>query len=95
MATEFEKGFDAALEMISGRLQNEELKHHIWWVIKREDKFPSQDFIADVIDDALFTNGYPNAEEKISEHKGKCCGQCLWDGMPDKCCCKTIKGENK
>lgn len=29
----------------------------------------------------------------MSEHKGKCCGQCLWDGVPDKCCYKAIKGE--
>lgn len=27
-------------------------------------------------------------------HKGKCCGECLWDGIPNKCCCKAlIKGE--
>jgi hypothetical protein len=31
----------------------------------------------------------------MSEHKGKCCGQCLWDGIADKCCCIAIKGDNK
>lgn len=31
----------------------------------------------------------------MSEHKGKCCGQCLWDGVPEVCCCKAIKGNNK
>lgn len=31
----------------------------------------------------------------MSEHKGKCCGECIWDGVPDKCCCKAIKAGNK
>lgn len=30
----------------------------------------------------------------MSEHKGKCCGECTWDGVPDKCCCKTINITN-
>jgi hypothetical protein len=30
----------------------------------------------------------------MSEHKGKCCGECRWDGVPDKCCCKTINITN-
>jgi hypothetical protein len=30
----------------------------------------------------------------VSEHKGKCCGECTWDGVPDKCCCKTINITN-
>jgi hypothetical protein len=30
----------------------------------------------------------------MSEHKGKCCGACTWDGVPDKCCCKTINITN-
>lgn len=27
----------------------------------------------------------------MSEHKGKCCGECSWDGVPDKCCCKELE----
>ena len=30
----------------------------------------------------------------MSEHKGKCCGECTWDGVPNKCCCKTINITN-
>jgi hypothetical protein len=49
MATQFEKGFEAAVEMFDLRLQDDEVMHNIWLAIKREDNFPSQDFIADII----------------------------------------------
>ena len=45
--------------------------------------------------DDYMTGGEYGEPEPASNHKGKCCGQCLWDGIPGKCCCKAIKGENK
>lgn len=36
---------------------DDEVMHNIWWVIKREDNFPSQDFIADVIREFLLIKG--------------------------------------
>jgi hypothetical protein len=36
-------------DMILDRTYDDEIMHNIWWVIKREDGFPSGQFIADAI----------------------------------------------
>ena len=38
-------------------LANDEVLHNIWWRIKREDTFPSQNFISDVIYEELKLGG--------------------------------------
>jgi hypothetical protein len=42
-------------ERIIALLNDDEVIHNIWWRIKREDNYPSQDFIADVIKSELLT----------------------------------------
>jgi len=44
-------------ERIVGLLTNDEVLHNIWWRIKREDTFPTQDFISDVIYEELELGG--------------------------------------
>jgi len=44
-------------DMILDRTYDDEIMHNIWWVIKREDKFPSSEFIADVIRHFLLIKG--------------------------------------
>lgn len=57
--------------------------------MKQVDELDHEEF------DDYMTGGEYGEPEPASNHKGKCCGQCLWDGIPGKCCCKAIKGENK
>jgi len=40
-------------ERIVRLLADDEVLHNIWWQIKREDTFPSQHFISDVIYEEL------------------------------------------
>lgn len=44
-------------DMILDRTYDDEIMHNLWWVIKREDNFPSQEFIADVIRHFLLIKG--------------------------------------
>jgi hypothetical protein len=75
MATQFEKGFEAAIEMFDLRLQDDEVMHNIWWAIKREENFPSQDFIADIIYEFLI-----RPKEKVNNQHGLCCVECHANG---------------
>jgi hypothetical protein len=43
--------------MILDRTYDDEIMHNIWWCIKREDEFPSGQFIADLIRDFLLIKG--------------------------------------
>lgn len=45
-------------ERILNLLADDETLHNIWWRIKREDTFPSQEFISNVIYDELGLGGF-------------------------------------
>ena len=49
----FNEGIMAERERIIALLNNDEVMHNIWWLIKREEYYPSQEFIAEVIRDEL------------------------------------------
>lgn len=48
---------DDERDRIRKLLRDDEVLHNIWWRIKREDTFPSQDFISDVIYEELKLGG--------------------------------------
>lgn len=65
----YELGFEQGVSMGKYRakqqilrlLHDDETMHNIWWCIKREDNFPGQEFIADVIREFLIIQGDKNA----------------------------------